>query len=436
MRFKKTLSIVLSVSMLTTFFTGCAGKTTEAKAKVDPKSYKGEIELMLPQGDYIEFAKQNIVKDFESKFHNVKVTVTDDKNIDTRLSAGDAPTVYAGTWGYQPVKYAKADKIVNYDKFSDYKDLSKRIDEKYLGKVLDGTYYVPWNATTTMMIYNKDLFKEAGLDPEKPPKTTDEFLEDAKKISSLPNRKDGSKTYGTIFWNDCLSGGGWYWSMLSPIYYNFNGGKYQLLNKAGTDVVFDKKEAKMDDFFKFVQEAQKYAPPTMEKNFFARNVGMWLQFGYGWKANLKQASGTPMEIGKDVGVAPIPVPKDGDKAISSMDGRSLMIFKSNPQKEAVGWELVKMMMKDDKNLAACKALGQLPTLKSLEKNSYFETVDNKPFVDQLKSSIPNEAFAEADDVQNAVLQSYSDIVIQHKVSIEQGIKDAATKSREKLKSAK
>lgn len=438
MHFKKVVALLLSAGILTATISGCSNKTTDnaSKSKTDPTTYKGEIELMLPQGDYIEFAKKNIVPYFEKKFPNVKVVVTDDKNIETRVAAGDAPTVYAGVWGYQPVKFAKMDKLVNYEKFADYKELESRINEKYLGKVLDGTYYVPWNATTTMMIYNKELFKEAGLDPEKPPVTFDEFLEYAKKISALPNRKDGSKTYGTVFWNEALSWGGWYWSMLSPIYYNANEGKYQLLNKTGTDIVFDKPEAKLVEFFKFVKEAQKYAPPNMEKNFFSRNIGMWLQFGYGWKANLKQAAERPMEIGKDVGVAPVPVLKSGQKAFSSMDGRALMIFKSNPEKEALAWELVKFMMQDDINLEACKALGQLPTLKSLENDPYFQTEENKPFVEQLKNSIPNEAFSESDSVQNIILQTYGNIVVQQNVSIDQGIKDAAVKAREVLKTSK
>lgn len=436
MKTRKILSLILSVGILTSVFSGCSSSTTKQTSKVDPKNYKGSIELMLPKGDYIDFAKNEIIPEFQKEFPNVKVTVTDDSNIDTRIAAGDTPTVYAGTWGYQPVKYAKMDKLVNYEKFSDYQSLADRIDGKYLGKVLDGTYYVPWNATTTMMIYNKDLFKEAGLDPEKPPVTFDEFLTDAKKISALPNRKDGSKTYGTIFWNDALSFGGWYWSMLSPIYYSANSGKYQLLNKTGTDVVFDKADAKLAEFLKFAQDAQQYAPPTMEKNFFARNVGMWLQFGYGWKGNLKQAKDQPMEIGKDVGVAAIPTLNAGDKSISSMDGRSLMIFKSNAEKEAVGWELVKLMMKDNLNLKACEALGQLPTLKSLESNAYFKTPDNKPFVDQLKNSLPNEGFDVSDKIQNIILQTYGNVVIQKNTSIEDGVKAAAAKSRELLKSSK
>ncbi|MCC3371931.1 ABC transporter substrate-binding protein [Cohnella sp. REN36] len=45
------------------------------------------------------------------------------------------------------------------------------------------TYSVPFQRSTILLYYNKDLFKAAGLDPEKPPQTWDELVEDAKKLN-------------------------------------------------------------------------------------------------------------------------------------------------------------------------------------------------------------------------------------------------------------
>jgi ABC-type glycerol-3-phosphate transport system substrate-binding protein len=44
--------------------------------------------------------------------------------------------------------------------------------------VAEGYYGVPIDVTTIPMIYNKKLFAKAGLDPQKPPKTWDEFIAD------------------------------------------------------------------------------------------------------------------------------------------------------------------------------------------------------------------------------------------------------------------
>ncbi|MFX6949625.1 extracellular solute-binding protein, partial [Acinetobacter baumannii] len=40
------------------------------------------------------------------------------------------------------------------------------------------------NSSTTIMFYNKDMFAKAGLDPEKPPVTWQEFVGMAAKIKA------------------------------------------------------------------------------------------------------------------------------------------------------------------------------------------------------------------------------------------------------------
>jgi sn-glycerol 3-phosphate transport system substrate-binding protein len=43
---------------------------------------------------------------------------------------------------------------------------------------------MPFNVSTTVLFYNKDAFRKAGLDPNKPPKTWPELIDAAKKIRS------------------------------------------------------------------------------------------------------------------------------------------------------------------------------------------------------------------------------------------------------------
>lgn len=43
---------------------------------------------------------------------------------------------------------------------------------------------MPFNSSTAVMYYNKDAFRKAGLDPNKPPKTWPEFFETAKKLKA------------------------------------------------------------------------------------------------------------------------------------------------------------------------------------------------------------------------------------------------------------
>ena len=52
----------------------------------------------------------------------------------------------------------------------------------------NGRYVLPTGTTCTLMMYNKQMFEEAGLDPESPPKTWDDFTTAAKALT----QKDGT----------------------------------------------------------------------------------------------------------------------------------------------------------------------------------------------------------------------------------------------------
>ena len=71
---------------------------------------------------------------------------------------------------------------------------------------------MPVNSGVQALIYNKDVYQKAGLDPEKPPATLDQLLEAAGKISAsgdqvwghyvltAPNSQTGSDYFPTILW--------------------------------------------------------------------------------------------------------------------------------------------------------------------------------------------------------------------------------------------
>jgi len=452
-KFRKMLVVILILSMMSTLFIGCSNNLPDPKnaqntaeqenvitesdddseaTEMNKTEFEGEIVISIPTGGYTTFMDEKIIPDFEKEYPNVKVSTITDENVDTRIAAGDVPNVMTGVFGYMPAKYAKMDLLVDYKELNDYEALYDRIMPEFVLENFNGLYYVPWNATTQMMIYNKELFAEAGLDPENPPKTFDEYLEASRLISELPAREDGSKVYGSVFWNDALSWGGWYWTMMSQIYYNFNDGQYQLFNEYGTDIVINNPEANFAEFLSFMKNVQETAPPTMEMNFFSRNIGMWLQYGYGWKTNLNEAPGHPMVIGEDVGVAPIPTLNENGNHWSTLDGRSLMIFKTTPMEEAISWEFVKFLMRDDYNLEACKDLGQLPTLTALKDDPYFMLPENKPFVDQLSFAVPNEPVAEVDQISNILLQVYSEVVIDQSLSPEDAVEKISEEAKKIL----
>jgi multiple sugar transport system substrate-binding protein len=56
---------------------------------------------------------------------------------------------------------------------------------------------VPWLPAPTIWVYNRDLFKRAGLDADKPPTTWQGFMDDINKICALPSDASG-KVFGVV----------------------------------------------------------------------------------------------------------------------------------------------------------------------------------------------------------------------------------------------
>jgi multiple sugar transport system substrate-binding protein len=355
---------------------------------------------------------------------------------DALIAAGNQPDLITISFGTQIGHYAAAGVPVPLEDMDGAKDLFAKIDPATVQNLYGHNYYMPVGADVTMLIYNKDLFTEAGLDPNKPPATYAEFLDYAAKIDKLPARADGSKVRGTVFWNDALSWGGWYWNMLQPMYLNGNQNKCQLLNKLGTDVVFDQPECNMAAFFEFNQMAQKLSPPTMEKNFFSRTIGMWPQYGYSWEPNLKEAATQPMVIGQDVAVAPVPVLNAGDTSYTTYGGRALMVMKTTPERQQNAWNFVKFLMADENNLVFLKELGYLPILSTLKADAYFQDPARKPFVDGLQHAVLPEQYEAADKVANAILAVYQDAAVKGSLSPQDAVTQAAQKARDALKATK
>jgi len=116
------------------------------------------------------------------------------------------------------------------------------------------TYGVPWQRSTIILYYNKDAFKEVGLDPNKAPANWDELRSMARRLT----KKEGNVTtrYGIQIPSD--KAGYAYW-MLQTFCNQQNG--FNLMNNAGTEVYFnDPRTIKSLQFWKGLSDDGSQAP--------------------------------------------------------------------------------------------------------------------------------------------------------------------------------
>jgi ABC-type sugar transport system permease subunit/ABC-type glycerol-3-phosphate transport system substrate-binding protein len=134
-------------------------------------------------------AMRAVVNDFNASQKRIFVDFVSVSGIVQKTliaTAGGNPPDIAGVWAPDVVDYADKRAVVPLDDMARGTLVSRDhfLPIYFDMGVYEGTLYgVPSTPGTTALHYNKRLFREAGLDPERPPKTLAELDDYAKKLT-------------------------------------------------------------------------------------------------------------------------------------------------------------------------------------------------------------------------------------------------------------
>jgi multiple sugar transport system substrate-binding protein len=191
----------------------------------------------MPASDPVDRA--NLTGDmaaFEKLHPGVHITPTDEepcddpKTFDSKLANGTIEDVFYlyDTDVAKVIAHHQAADITPYlGEVTGFSDLRKDTIDIFTGP--DGHVYgLPMTNYTLGLVYDRDLFAKAGLDPNSPPTNWEQVREDAAKISALGG--------GTIGYADYSAGneGGWHFTA-------------ELYSRGGSVVTADGKHAAFDD---------------------------------------------------------------------------------------------------------------------------------------------------------------------------------------------
>jgi multiple sugar transport system substrate-binding protein len=182
----------------------------------------------------------------------------------------------------------------------------------------DGRIYgIPRASNTIALYYNKDLFREAGLDPDDPPATWDELLEAARTLTDPEN-----DVYGLAFSARASEEGTFQflpWVQMA-------GGSFDNINAEGVAEAL----ALWDTFI----EEGLASPDTLTR-------GQWDSTGTFNGGNAAMAISGPWELGRmaqdaefDWGVTLLPVREEGGERASALGDFNLAIFANTEHPEA------------------------------------------------------------------------------------------------------
>ncbi len=232
-----------------------------------------------------------------------------------------------------------------------FTDITKQIDgldnksDLQQGHIEAGTidgkeYTLPFITDVSVMVWNKDLYKKAGLDPEKGPSTIAEFVEQAKAVAAL--NEDG--VAGSYLAGQ--SGGALVFDLFPSVWADGES----VMNEDGTEATLN------NDSMKAVLDAYKELADTTN----GLGAGSKEETGATWTAPFANGkigvmpypntSSTALfeaeaDGGFEVGVTPIPGTKEG-KTSTFLGGDAMGISK-DCKNVAQAWNFLAWLMSDD-----------------------------------------------------------------------------------------
>ena len=210
-------------------------------------------------------------------------------------------------------------------------DLTKLEDTLINYYTINGTLYsMPFNSSASILLYNKDAFKEVGLDPEKAPKSYKELAEAAKKLTK------GTERYGFAMIMDA-----WFIEQLlaneNTLYVNEENGR---AGKSPTAVAYNGEKIKtifnwLNDMYRD-NTATSYGKEYQNTRaaFLSGKVSMYIDSSAGIQQLTELAN-------FEIGSAYVPS-ENGEFTGVPIGGASLWITNSvTAEKQSAAWDFVK-----------------------------------------------------------------------------------------------
>jgi sn-glycerol 3-phosphate transport system substrate-binding protein len=392
---KRTIFVILTFAAFALVFSACAAPaaaptTAPAAATTAPGATTQPTSASAPAGatkvtfwhsmggDLGGKAIPQMLDDFNKSQTKCFATATyqgtyDDglNKLKAGLQSGDVPTVMQlydiGTRLMVDLKVATpVQDFIDKEKY-DVSDLEPNILAYYT--VDNKLQSMPFNTSNPMLYYNKDAFKAAGLDPNKPPRTFDEVEQDAKKLTV----KDSSgkvTQYGVSF-----AIYGWFFEQFLAV-----SGGYYVNNGNGHDARATAATFNSPEGLAVVNWWKKMYDEGVEGNYGRNTTDTRNAFVAGKTAMIVESTATLRSLldatkGKfELGTGFYPRPNEDayTKYGTIIGGASLWILNARPAAEQeCGWQLVKFLASPKEQAFWHTQSGYYP----ISKSGYNEQVD-------------------------------------------------------------
>lgn len=301
----------------------------------------------------------------ESHENQIEITVIPASEYITKVgaasAAGTPPDIIAVDLIYVP-QFAAAGQLVDIsDKARNLPYFDQLSPSHVRLATYEGNIYaLPFNAEGSILLWNKDLFEQAGLDPETPPANWGEIAAASEQITALAD-----DIYGYYFSGACAGCNAF---TFLPLIWASGG---DVLSDDGTEAtVTDPNVAAALDFYRQLWENGQMPPGAQADTgsdfanaFTTGKIGM---VGSGAFAISMLKNDYP-DI--NFGVTYLPGAEDG---VSSFAGGDSIGIPSGSKYPDQAFEFIEWMTTDEVQLEQYAAASSLPIRTDLAENEYFQ----------------------------------------------------------------
>lgn len=361
--FKSALAVVMSVALIS----GCSSSDSASSGEGSEGGGSGEDKvLQIWTREASSRNVEDIVNKFNEEDHGFKIEVTalPNHNLSDQfaaaLSSGEVPDILSLDLILAPYFSSIGALTDLTDKYESLEYKDEFIDAMVrLGNYEGKQYALPFSADVSALLYNKQHFKEAGLDPEKPPVTWDDLREQAKTLT-----KDDR--YGYVFAGADL---GSYAFTFLPLIWG-NGG--DIFNEDSTKSELNSPEAL--EALKFYTDLVQKENVTPEGVVTYSGTQSFDAFASGKASMLLTGNFVLNRLNKefpdlDYGVTLIP--KNEGKEHSSFAGGELITIPAGSKYPEEAWEFMQYVMTEESQVDVFAKAGTLPVREDFFENEYF-----------------------------------------------------------------
>jgi len=316
--------------------------------------------------------QQRLVDDFNRSHPHLRVRILTQfgasgyQKVRIAFAGGATPDVMSTVWADELAGYAKRGVLTPLD---DYLRHSGRdVDREFTPGVarmlrIDGRVFALAVTTNTQFIaYNRAIFREAGLDPDRPPRTIAQ-LDHAADVCTVTDRSGGFVRYGfrpagLVTWA-YVFGGGWFDPATDRLTANDPRNVAALDWLASYGRRYDIR--KMDAF-----QTTFGSNETPNGPFFVGKVAMWSTGEWAEAFIRRYASGL------DWGWFALPAPPGG-RPNTTTAGGSVFVIPAACRNKGAAWEFLNWLTSPDPVERFCVEIGNVPPLIEVGNRRSFQS---------------------------------------------------------------